>query len=361
MIGQEGGKLLIGEIFQRVQIALHDSGGIGWIDAAENIGRQVEHEVFLHTTGGLIVLCNDLSISPNFTHRVGFGVDFEVKIAPILEPGDAALRVLLGIIIFKKIAGGIHAEAIHTQVEPKLWRIIDCFCHFWLVIIQIGHATPKRSIIIRTVRLVPGVLPPGSGLSGIWIFPDIPVTVFTGGILGGNKPGVFTGSVIDHKIDHYANTALVARFQKLPKVSQRAVIRVDCLVVSNIVAMVGRWGHDRHQPDATNTEVVSGSRVAIVEVIQLGDDTLEIADTVSIAVFEGTHKNLVKDNLIPPAHRVFFDRFLFIPGGFRLSCLLWLRCRRWLGCRYWLKGLYYWLAACQNERRKNDYQNGKFR
>ena len=51
---------------------------------------------------------------------------------------------------------------------------------------------------------------------------------------------MLTGSVIDHKINDYANTALMALLQQLAEVCHSAVIGVDRLVIGDVVAVVGR-------------------------------------------------------------------------------------------------------------------------
>jgi hypothetical protein len=52
------------------------------------------------------------------------------------------------------------------------------------------------------------------------------------------KPWVFVGCVIDHEIDQYADATLLRALGELDKIAQRAVSRVDAVVIGNVVAVI---------------------------------------------------------------------------------------------------------------------------
>jgi len=78
--------------------------------------------------------------------------------------------------------------------------------------------------------------------------------------------------------------------------------------------MVAGRLHNRHQPQPGHTQIISCVRVAIIQVIKLFNQAIDVTDAVTITVVETAHENLVKDSIIPPGHfscslvkRVSFD------------------------------------------------------
>ena len=102
------------------------------------------------------------------------------------------------------------------------------------------------------------------------------------------KPGVLIGGVIDHEVDDDADAALLAAVGEFDEVAQRAVARIDAVIVRDVVAVVlaGR-GLERHQPDRGDAEAV--------QIIQPPQQALEIADAVAIGVHIGADGKAVED------------------------------------------------------------------
>ena len=63
--------------------------------------------------------------------------------------------------------------------------------------------------------------------------------------------------------------------------------------------IAGRNG-DGHKPNAGDTEVITGVGVAVVEVVQLFDDAIEITNTVAIAIVKAADKDFIENAIIPP-------------------------------------------------------------
>ena len=84
------------------------------------------------------------------------------------------------------------------------------------------------------------------------------------------------------------------------EVGHGAVVGIDGAVVDGVVAVVAGRVVDGHEPDAGDAEVVVGGRVAVVEVVELLGQALEVADAVAVAVVEAAHEDLVEDRVVPP-------------------------------------------------------------
>src|SRR5262245_3241766 len=85
----------------------------------------------------------------------------------------------------------------------------------------------------------------------------------------------------------------VGRIEKLGKVFQRAVARMNAAVIRNVISIVTerRWIH-REQPQAIDAEVP--------EVAELSGQALEIADAITVAVSERLDVQLVDDRVLVP-------------------------------------------------------------
>ena len=126
---------------------------------------------------------------------------------------------------------------------------------------------------------------------------------------------------------------LFAFCQEGIKFIQGAVGGVDLVIVRHVILVVGLAGMDRHQPDAIDAQ--------ICQIIQFGDNAVDIADAITIGVAEG-----VDENFIPGAVVIvgaFSQSGNLRQGLFRLrsSDFLLLLCNT-VGC-----------AACQQQAGEN--------
>ena len=69
------------------------------------------------------------------------------------------------------------------------------------------------------------------------------------------------------------------------EVSLSSVQGVDRRVIVNVISVIGRSGMRRREPQSRGPDGI--------QVVQLGDDALEVADTVAVAVGEGIYQQLV--------------------------------------------------------------------
>src|SRR2546423_6918758 len=101
------------------------------------------------------------------------------------------------------------------------------------------------------------------------------------------------GSMIDDEIDDDPDAALLAAMGEFDKIAERAVARIDAVIVRNVVAVVpaGRW-LKRHQPDRGDAEPV--------QIIQPAQQPLEITDAVAVGIHIGADRKTVDDAVLVP-------------------------------------------------------------
>src|SRR4029453_5001001 len=105
--------------------------------------------------------------------------------------------------------------------------------------------------------------------------------------------GVVNGRVIDGQLGDDANAALVRLLYETVEVLQRAVARMDGLVVRDVVPVVAqRRGIEGEQPERVDPERL--------QVVELPGEAGKVADAAAVAVGEGAHVRLVDDGVLVP-------------------------------------------------------------
>ena len=99
--------------------------------------------------------------------------------------------------------------------------------------------------------------------------------------------------VIDDEVDDDADAALLAAMGELDEIAERAVARIDAVIVGDVVAVVlaGR-GLKRHQPDRGDAEPV--------QIIEPAHQALEVADAVAVGVHVGADGQAIDDTVLVP-------------------------------------------------------------
>ena len=100
-------------------------------------------------------------------------------------------------------------------------------------------------------------------------------------------PGVPVGGVGGAHVNRNAGAPPMGLGQQAFEVVVAAVSRVDLVVIGYVIAVVAGRSHDRHQPQARHAQVTGGGRIAIVEIVQLGDEAVQVANAVAVGVIEG--------------------------------------------------------------------------
>ena len=66
------------------------------------------------------------------------------------------------------------------------------------------------------------------------------------------------------------------------------------------IGVVARGFRHGHQPQGGHAEIVRRRRVAVVEVVEPIDKTLQIADTIAVRISEAADEHFVEDSIPPP-------------------------------------------------------------
>ena len=104
---------------------------------------------------------------------------------------------------------------------------------------------------------------------------------------------MLVGGVVDDELDHDLHVAGVGFGEKLAEVIEGAIGGVDGVVVRDVVAVVAQGrGEEGEEPEAGDAE--------FLEVVELGDEALEVADAVGVGVGEGSNVELVDDGVFVP-------------------------------------------------------------
>ena len=112
--------------------------------------------------------------------------------------------------------------------------------------------------------------------------------------------------VIDDQLGDDADAAAMRLVDEAIEVGERAVARVDVLVIRDVVAVVAeRRRVERQQPQRVDAEVL--------QVVELLGQPGEVADAVVRAVEERAHVRLVDDGVLVPER-------VFRIGGLHLRC-----------------------------------------
>ncbi len=99
--------------------------------------------------------------------------------------------------------------------------------------------------------------------------------------------------MIDYQVHDDFDILFMSLRKQFVEILHRAEFVHDCLIIADIVAVVVIWGLvDGGKPDNVDAK--------IAQIIQTGGNSLQIADTVSVAVHETAGINLINDRFLPP-------------------------------------------------------------
>ena len=216
-----------------------------------------------------------------------------------LRQGLAAYTVA-----FKEVSNGIKAQAVQSLVHPEGQDLEHLLLHGRVIVVQIRLVGVEAVEVVLAALVIPspiGGLHVGEndtdfGVALRVIAPNIEIAIGAGGIrAGGLEPRVVGAGVIERQIRHNAHAAAVQLRNELFKVLHRAVIRMDGVVVRDIVAIIAQGaGIKRREPQAVHAEPL--------EVIQLIDDPAQRAYLLIAIGLKGADEGLVEDGIVVPAH-----------------------------------------------------------
>ena len=224
--------------------------------------------------------------------------------AQFFHDGMSFRKVLaVGSLPLDQVRDRVHAQRVHTHVEPVAHDIEHLCDHPRVAIVQIRlvrkESVPEiglRHRIPSPVRFFGvGKNDPGVVVFLIGVTPHIEIALRRPGwcLACALKPGVLIGCMIHNQLDHHLKASLVRRGQKLLEVLDGSVTGVDTQVVRDIVAVIlERRRKEREKPEAGDAQVL--------KVIELLDQTLKVSDSVAIAVKKSPNVKLVDDGIFIP-------------------------------------------------------------
>ena len=99
--------------------------------------------------------------------------------------------------------------------------------------------------------------------------------------------------MIEHHVHENGDPASMRFCNETLEIVVGAIGWFDAIVVADVIAVVaGGCGH-RHEPDARRAEAPRRRGVAVVDVIEFLDQSLEVADAVAVAVVERPNEDFV--------------------------------------------------------------------
>ena len=77
------------------------------------------------------------------------------------------------------------------------------------------------------------------------------------------------------------------------KIRQRSVFRIDVAIIRHVITKILLWRRkERADPDGVNAQ--------IGDIIQSGDDPLQVADTIAVGILKRPWIDLIDDGRFPP-------------------------------------------------------------
>jgi len=198
---------------------------------------------------------------------VGLGEEHAVGESPVNVPSEplqerVCLRQVLTAcpLAFVQVRHGIQAQSVHAKPKPEVHHLGHGLANEGVVVVQVGLVRVEAVPVVGAGRPVPGpvgrfeifednacvAIPLGR------VAPDVEVALARPGLclLGTPKPRVFIGCVVEHQLGDDFQPTLVRLTNEGFEVPERAVVGVDPLEVSDVIAAVLERGRViRQKPD----------------------------------------------------------------------------------------------------------------
>jgi len=263
---------------------------------------EIEHHVHAVT-----VLAEIFHIS--FRQNVGFSKNDRVALAPLQKFAQGTKHVVL---LNRRLdlcafggnheGDGIHPETGHAELNPEPHDLEDLGLDVWVRRVEIGlkviEAMKEPSpgfLVMRPCRFLhPGKDHALAGAGGSLVGPDVPIAMLR--IRRAScvaKPRVGIRGVIDNEIDDDANASLLAAVSEFHEVAERAVSRIDAIIVGDVVTIILAWRRlKRHQPDRGHSQPV--------QIVETPQQPFEVADAVAIGIHIGANRKAIEHAVLVP-------------------------------------------------------------
>src|SRR5436190_17588656 len=99
--------------------------------------------------------------------------------------------------------------------------------------------------------------------------------------------------MVHYQIDQDTDAALFCAVSKLDEIAQRAVSRIDIVIIGDVVtAVLARRRLKRHQPDRGHAESM--------QVIEATHESCEITDPIAVSVHVSVYRQAVDHRVLVP-------------------------------------------------------------
>ena len=241
---------------------------------------------------------------------VGFGEEHAIGIAGVERAADLLEHVvrLLEVLADRPFAldqvrHRVEPQPVDAAVQPELHHAVDRPQDLGVVEIEVRLVMEEAVPVVRLGGVVPA---PVRGLGvgeddadavvlPVGLAPDVELALRGAGGRPPRRlePWVLVGGVVDDELGDDANVAAMRFRHEALEVLHRPVVRMDVLVVGDVVAVVP----ERRRIEGQQPERVDAEALEVVEPLcQAG----EVADAVVVAVEEGAHVHLVDDGVLVP-------------------------------------------------------------
>jgi hypothetical protein len=144
----------------------------------------------------------------------------------------------------------VHPEAGYAELDPEAHDLEDLGLHLRVRRVEIGLKIVEAVEVpgFRLAIVAPGrLLYPRKdhalvGVLRLALGPDEPVAQRRVGVTARfSEPGMLVGGVVDDEVDEHPNATLFGGMGEFDEIAQRAVGRVDAVIVGDVVAVVFAW------------------------------------------------------------------------------------------------------------------------
>ena len=286
MVRDHGGHLLrgaeeiVGNTADMLDLASGCSDDIARAPDRERTAADIGRCIFVHVAGRL---ADHVAMRIAIDH--GAELVHQAMVFRLVVPGVGAM--------LDQVRHGIETKAVHATIQPEAQVVLVEGDRRRLEQVEVRHGLVELRQIGAIGGGLPGIAIEDAPTCRPGILPDIPIAQrAVGRARRFEEDRIAGGAMIDDVIDDDADAACMRLAKQFIEIGQRAVGRFDVAIVADRIAVVAILARaDRHQPDATHTQ--------LLEVVQRLGQAAQVADTVAIAVAIAAHEDFSEGALVP--------------------------------------------------------------
>ena len=172
-----------------------------------------------------------------------------------------------------QVGHGVEAQAVDAAIEPEAHHADHRFEHRRVVEVQVRLMVEEAMPVVGLRGVVPapvrrlgvGEDDPDAVVLPVGLAPDVEVALGRAGRRAARRlePRMLVRGVVDDQLGDDADAAAVRLLDEAIEVRERAVARMDVLVVRDVVAVVAqRRRIEGQQPQRVDAEALRGNRAS---------------------------------------------------------------------------------------------------